>query len=161
MKFILYADDTNLFAANENLEILINQINCELIKVSEWLTINKLSLNVKKTHFIIFHNREKKIDIVPKINIDKNQIDQVRSTKFLEVLINENLTWSDHISAVLNKTSKNLGIIRKLSKTFPSDILLTLYNNLIAPYLDYCNIAWSSRSSLLNLRSYFRFRKKH
>ena len=112
MKFILYADDTNLFAAHENLEILINQINCELFKVSEWLKINKLALTVKKTHFIIFHNRQNKIDIVPKINIDKNQIDQVRSTKFLGVLINQNLTWSDHISAVLNKTNKNVGIIR-------------------------------------------------
>ena len=59
-----------------------------------------------------------------KQNIDKNQIDQARSTKFLGVLINQNLTWSDHISAVLNKTSKNVGIIRKLSKTLPSDILL-------------------------------------
>ena len=114
----------------------------------DWLKINKLSLNVKKTHFIIFHNRQKKIDIVPKINIDKNQIDQVRSTKCLGVLINENLTWSDNISAVLNKTSNNLGIIRKLSKTLPSDILLTLYNTLIAPYLDYCNIAWSSRDTI-------------
>ena len=44
----------------------------ELFKVFEWLQINKLSLNVKKTHFIIFHNRQKKIYIVPKINIDKN-----------------------------------------------------------------------------------------
>ena len=60
-----------------------------------------MSLNVKKTDFIIFHNRQKKIDIVPKIIIDKNQNDQVRSTKFLGVLINEYLTWSDHISAVL------------------------------------------------------------
>ena len=65
----------------------------------------------------IFHNRQNKIDIVPKINIDENQIDPVRSTKFLEVLINENVTWSDHISAVLNKTSKNRDIIRKMSKT--------------------------------------------
>ena len=72
LKFILYADDTNLFAALENLEILINEINCELIKVSERLKINKLSLNVKKTHFRIFHNRQNKIDIVSKINIEKN-----------------------------------------------------------------------------------------
>ena len=129
-------------------QYLINQINCELFNVSEWLKINKLTLNVKKLHFIIFHNRQKKIDIVPKINIDKNQIDQIHSTKFLGVLINENLTWSDHIAAVLNKTNKNVGIIRKLNKTLPSDILLTLYNTLIAPYLDYCNIAWSSRDTI-------------
>ena len=96
---------------------------------------------------------------LPQINIDKNQIDQVLSTKFLGVLINENLTWSDHISAVLNKTSKNVGIIRKLSKTLPSDILLTLYNTLIAPYLDYCNIAWSSRDTI-EFKKLFRVQKK-
>ena len=85
----------------------------------EWLKINKLSLNVKKTPFIIFHNKQKKIDIVPKINIDKNQIDQVRSNKFLEVLINENLTWSDHMSAVLNKTSKMLVSFANLVRHSP------------------------------------------
>ena len=95
-----------------------------------------------------FHNRQKKTDIIPRIISDKNQIDQVRSTKFLEVLINENLTWSDHITAVLNKTNKNLGIIRKLSKTLPDDLLQTLYNTLIALYIDYCNIAWSSRDTV-------------
>ena len=126
--------------------------------MSECLKINKLSLNVKKTHFIIFHNRQKKTDIVPKIIIYKNQIDQVHSTKFLGVHINENLTWSDHISAVLNKTSKNLGIIRKFSKTLPSDILLTLYNTLIASYLDYCNIAWSSRATI-EFKKLFRVKK--
>ena len=89
----------------------------------------------------------------------KNQIDQVRSTTFLEVLINQNLTWSDHISAVLNKTSKNVGIIRKHSKTLPSDILLTLCNTLIAPYLDCCNIAWSSRDTI-EFKKLFRVHKK-
>ena len=74
------------------------------------------------------------MDIVPQINIDKNQIDQLRSTKFLGILINENLIWLDHISAVLNKSSKYLDIIRKLCKTLPSDILLNLYNTIIASF---------------------------
>ena len=74
---------------------------------------------VLEAHFIIFQNRQKKIDIVPKIIIDKNLIDQVRSTKFLGVLINENLTCFDHISAVLNKTSKILVSVANLVRHFP------------------------------------------
>ena len=50
------------------------------------------------------------------IYIDKNKLEQVKETKFLGVIINENLTWSDHIDVVSNKCSKNLGIIRKLQK---------------------------------------------
>ena len=62
-------------------------------------------------------------------------------------LINENLTWTDHIFTVFNKTSKNLGIIRKLSKTLTNDVLHTLYNTVIAPYLSYCNIASGTNDS--------------
>ena len=76
--------------------------------------------------------------------MDNSEIEKVFSTKFLGVIINENLTWSDHIHVLLNKTSKNLGIICKLSKSLPFDILHTLYNTLIDPYLQYCNIAWTT-----------------
>ena len=60
--------------------------------------------------------------------MDNNEIEQVFSTKFLGVIINENLTWSDHVYVLLNKTSKKLGVIRKLSKSLPLDILHSLYN---------------------------------
>ena len=73
--------------------------------------------------------------------MDNSEIEQVFSTKFLGVIINENLTWSDHIYVLLNKTSKNLDVIRKLFKSLPLDILHSLYNTLIDPYLQYCNIA--------------------
>ena len=51
--FVLLADDTNLFVSHRNLNTLINILNNELIKESNWLKVNKLSLNVKKTHFIL------------------------------------------------------------------------------------------------------------
>ena len=107
-----------------------------------WLQIYKLSLNVKKTHFIIFRNRQLKIRSVPKIRIDNKLIAQVWSTKFLGVLINHNLTWTDHMTTVLNKTSNIPGIIHKLSNILLNDVLHTLYNTLTAPYLSYCDIAW-------------------
>ena len=148
LKFILFADDTNLFASHNNLGELIKIVNNELEKVSNWLKINKLSLNIKKTHFVIFHFRQKRIDQVVNIKIDDKNIDQVTSTKFLGVIINENLTWSDHINVLLNKTNKSLGVIRKLSRTLPDDVLFTLYNTLIKPYLEYCNIAWATNNTV-------------
>ena len=76
--------------------------------------------------------------------MDNSEIEQVFSTKFLGVIINQNLTWSDQVYVLLNKTSKNLGVIRKLSKSLPLDILHSVYNTLIDPYLQYCNIAWAT-----------------
>ena len=50
-KFILFADDTNLFFKHKDLETLINIINTEITKIVSWFKINELFLNIKKTNF--------------------------------------------------------------------------------------------------------------
>ena len=79
-----------------------------------------------------------------KIKIENNDIAQENVAKFVGVVINKNLTWTDHINAISNKISKHLGGIRKLSKSLSVDVLHTLYNTLIAPYLQYYNVAWAT-----------------
>ena len=56
LKFILFADDTTIFLSNKNYNALIETINKELVIVNELLKVNKLSLNITKTHYIIFKN---------------------------------------------------------------------------------------------------------
>ena len=73
-----------------------------------WLSVNKLSLNVDNTNFILFGNR-KNIDNVC-ISMNNSIITRVRATKFLGVIIGEKLTWKDHISLVRSKLSKTVGI---------------------------------------------------
>ena len=60
-QFIMFANDTNLFASHSNLDVLLKIVNQEIAKICNWLKITKLSLNVEKTHFIIPHNIQKKI----------------------------------------------------------------------------------------------------
>ena len=60
-KFILFADDTNLFVKHKDLETLINIINTDIAKNVSWLKINNLSLNIKKTNFIIVSPKRKLI----------------------------------------------------------------------------------------------------
>ena len=50
----LFADDTNLFVNGNNLEDMVNSLNHELHDISLWLKVNKLSLNIKKTHYMVF-----------------------------------------------------------------------------------------------------------
>ena len=59
LNYVLFADDTKLFASHKNLDTLINILNKELNKVSNWFKVNKFSLNIKKTRFILFHNKQK------------------------------------------------------------------------------------------------------
>ena len=62
LSFFLFADDTNLVYADKSLRSLEHTVNIELINVCNWLTANKLSLNVKKSNFVIFRPYQKKID---------------------------------------------------------------------------------------------------
>jgi hypothetical protein len=94
---ILYADDTNMFLTNSDIDELARNANTELAKLSKWFTANRLSFNIKKTNFILFRTKNKKISFIPEIKVDNVAVTQVSCTKFLGVLINDTLTWNDHI----------------------------------------------------------------
>ena len=148
LHFILFADDTNAFATDKDLSVLNHIINIELIKLNDWFTANKLSVNTVKSCFILFGHKSKKYDS-SLINLSMNGtvLSQVKHTKFLGVLIDENLSWSEHINLVTNKISKSVGIICKLKHILPASVLHTLYNSLVLPYLNYCTLIWASNKS--------------
>ena len=140
---ILYAYDTNFFISGKNLDNLIQTANHETEKIFDWLNVNKLSLNIQKTHYMIFHSRKN-----IKVNFDgliNNEIIN-KCTKFLSVLIDSKLTWCNHISYLKRKISKGIGILCKLRKCFSSSTLLTLYYSFIYPYLLYCIEVWGNTS---------------
>ena len=62
LNFYLFADDTNILYANNNLKSFESVVNEELRKVCEWLNTNKLSLNTSKSNFVIFHPFQRKTD---------------------------------------------------------------------------------------------------
>jgi hypothetical protein len=161
IEFIMFADDTNLFFKHTNLKTLYEFVNNELVKISKWFKLNKLSLNIKKKkNYIIFRNKNKKITNQNlSLKIDDTVIEQVHNTKFLGVIINQNLTWHDHINTVCTKVSKSIGILLRIRNSVPSNILITLYHTLILPYFNYCNIVWGSQNATA-LDKLFRKQKK-
>ena len=84
----MFADDTNLFYKRTDKHFLEEQINKELKQVSMWLKVNKLSLNVSKTHYIIFTRRRKTGNAL-NIRIENQIIHDVYKTKFLGVIIDK------------------------------------------------------------------------
>ena len=105
---------------------------------------NKLSLNFKKTNYIVFalHRRRatyKDLDI----QIDNVKIERVKSTKFSGVILSENLSWDELIKTVNSKISKNTEVICHLRYLVPRSVLINLYFSIINPYFAYCNIIWA------------------
>ena len=69
LAFYLFAHDTNILLSNKNLKSFENTMNIELNKVYQWLISNKLTLNLKKSNFVIFLPYQKKPPFIPKICI--------------------------------------------------------------------------------------------
>ena len=143
-----FADDTNLFYSHKDLAELVLIVNWELSKLSEWFKANTLSLNAVKFNFILFgHKRMPQNCADVNLFLDGNRLERVTSTKFLGVFLDEKLKWTQHLNHVAIKLARGLGIMGRVSKILPLDILRMLYFSLIYPYLVYCCIVWGSASA--------------
>ena len=95
--FHLFADDSNLFFAESSLESLETKVNLELKSVHNWLCCNKLSLNIDKTNFVIFHPPQKKLTKSISILVDNKSIEQKDYVKYLGVFIDSHLKFKEHV----------------------------------------------------------------
>ncbi len=78
--------------------------------VNNWLKVNKFSLNIKKSQYIIFHTKKKKIQSLT-LAIDNVNIERVAEFNFLGLSLDEHLTWICHINKISNKISQCMGIL--------------------------------------------------
>ena len=94
LKFCLFADYTNIYYESKNVSDLTRILNKELQSAKKWLDANKLSLNIDKTNYIIFHSPSVNIPSDAIIKIGKKHIKRVKFVKFLGVLLDEHLNWN-------------------------------------------------------------------
>ena len=142
LSFIHFADDTNISFSHSNPQTLAEIVNYELVKILQWIRSNKLSLNLQKTKYILF---SKSLETLP-INIifDDTPLEQVSSTKFLGIVVDDKLSWKSHIDNICKLISRNIGIINRLKAQLPLNSLLMLYSSLISPYLHYGLLIWGN-----------------
>ena len=152
---ILFADDTNILFYNENLNNLQQQVNHQLKKVSEWFNTNKLSLNTKKSKYILFYKqRQRPPEPNIKIHIDQNEIDRTNNIKFLGVTIDSTLSWQSHLKQKNIQILKVNGILSQLQNIVEKRTLHTIYNSLIYPHISYAISVWGNISNTEYKRMY-------
>ena len=142
---ILFADDTSVFIEGTAYSSIIKDINTELEKVDKWLKSNKLSVNIKKTHYMMFHRtRIKNKATEDRVHLCGNNLISVSNTKFLGVIIDSKLNWSDHITYINNKISKSIGILTIIIRFLNKKTLRNRYFSFVYPYLTYCVEVWGN-----------------
>ena len=103
--FILFADDTKIFFSHKNCNFIEKTLNEGLLNLTDWRRVNKLSINIIKSNFMVFKPRQKRENLNIKL--------EFKQCTILDVIVDENLSWKLHIGNILNKVSKSIDIIYK------------------------------------------------
>ena len=148
----LFADDAALLVADSNVKKLKKKVHKEINSLHKWLIRNKLTLNLSKTKYMLFANKNKLTDKSRKkfqITIAKYTIHEVDYFKYLGVLIDRNLNWNHHAEYLLTKLSSAAGAMFKTRKYLSTKTLKLIYHSLAGSYLQYGISAWSNCSSTM------------
>ena len=114
-----------------------------MLLLVDWFAENKLSINVSKTNYMLFKTRAIQSGL-PTLLLDGRPIARVLTTKFLRVVIDDKLTWKDHVTAVERKLSVANFIIRKIRFKINQNTAMKLYDTLVLRHIMYCNIVWGN-----------------
>ena len=137
----MYADDMNLSTKVNKVSDISDWLIPEFTNILNWLKENRLSLNFMKTKFILIGSNQKiqPLNNLIAIRVNGRLLKQVKRIKYLGSVVDENLTWDDHINYISVKIRQNIGILKRTRLTVPMESLVLLYKTLIEPYFRYCN----------------------
>ena len=140
----LFADDVSIFSITHDPNLSANELNSDLRKINDWAHMWRMSFNpdpLKQASEVLF---SKKRNIVnhPDLYFNGTKINRVPSQKHLGMILDEKLTFNDHISQKISKASKGVGVLRKLFYLIPRSALVTIYKSFIRPHLDYGDIIY-------------------
>ena len=103
-------------------------VSVELDKLSTWFVLNKLALNISKTNFMIFSNRNSIENSISIIGVNLQKVDSLR---FLCACIYHQITY------VSNKLSESIAIVHRAGHVLDAKTLHCLYKAIFLPLLNY------------------------
>ena len=137
---ILFADDTTLYNCHRKIQFLKYMMEHDMSMLIDWFKANQLSLNVEKTIMIKFWPDNTSFET----KIENLSIKNSKSTKFLGVIINDNLSWSDHVKNLQNKLLSNKRLLLNARKLLSKSTLHQIYYAHIYSHLTYGLSIWGS-----------------
>ena len=85
------------------------------------------------------------------IRIDSYTIKRVHKAKYLDIIIDDKMSWKDHIDYISLKIKRNIGMMKRVKRDVPSEYLISLYGTLSEPCIRYCNTTWGGCNELCKI----------
>lgn len=140
-KYHCFADDTVIYAEGSNVEELVSVIDEELKELNEWFSVNKLKLNISKTKAMCIANEVKYRRMVEHqnvISVDGKKIQFVEVIKYLGIMVDYKLGFTNHVDFICKKIGKRLGLIGRYRKFLSGNAKHMLYNGIVLPMFLCC-----------------------
>ena len=150
---VLFADDTNVFVEDKCKYTAYEKANTVLKSIHDYMRANKLHINIKKCCYMQFNphrrNKNKDCDINNyslELRINNSVIEKVSNTKFLGVIIDEELTWRPHVEYLSKKLRCSIGSLNRIKDYIPVSLHKSLYHTLFESHLSYGISVWGGVS---------------
>ena len=118
----LFADDALVYSSGHNIPELVSNIQNELNTVTNWMTLNKLKINVEKSSFIMFGSRHKittnSTDEIA-LYINDEKLKYTPTLKYLGITLDETLSWDPHVDNICKKIGQHNGMLCRLMSVLP------------------------------------------
>ena len=140
----LFVDDTSLFSVICNINSTANDLNSDLMTISNWGFQWKMRFNPdpnKQVQEVIFSRKINEIDHPP-LHFNQNLVKSSSTHKHFGMVLDIRLDFNLHLKNVQNKVHKTIGLLRKPQNTLPRTSLSTIFKSFIRPLLDYGNIIY-------------------
>ena len=140
----LFAVDISMFSTVYDPNMLADQLDKDLKKISDWAYKWKMIFNKdlsKQAQEVIFHRKTNKISH-PTTTFNTVPVARSSCQKHLGVHLDEKLNFNQHINIKISKANKGIGIVKRRSHILPRNSLLTIYKSFIRAHLDYCGVIY-------------------
>ena len=125
------------------------EIQGDLNALTTWFTNNELILNIKKTKLMLFGSSKRLSN--SELSISNNSLQLMHSSvekastmKYLGVTFDPSMNGKDHVDNICSKISKRLGLLNRIRKFIDIQTSKQIYNTMVLPLFEYCDIIWSN-----------------
>ena len=143
VKHLLYADDTALYTTNRNFDTIEDTLQIDLLNFSNWCNQNKLTVNVKKTKYVIYGTskllqKSRNLDLA----IKGDKINREQVYKYLGIYLDSHLNLNKHIDYISKITSHKIFVLSKIRYMIDQRTAIYIFKTMIAPIFDYGDIVY-------------------
>ena len=145
-----YADDNTTYGVEKDVMTLLKSLESDTYTVLNWFRFNEMKPNQDKCHLIVADINHKNYDSKSFVYLEDAFLESQDVVKLLGILIDNDLTFEDHIKLLLKKANCKLHALMRVSKYMTQEKLRILLKAFIESQFNYCPLIWMCHSRELN-----------